>query len=153
MTDYGNWLPIARALRTQLVAALGTASGASYTILDANFKIRKRPRYSEVTVPMCFIFLVDDTRAFATVTQDDVGYGIGIAFVKPTNQDNASEVDIDTVDYWRRVAITTLGEQRIDSVGVFRIVIEPRSVIDEGAFRNMVDVSSFVARAFRREGV
>jgi hypothetical protein len=102
---------------------------------------------------MCFIFLVDDTRAFATVTQDDVGYGIGVAFVLPTNQDNAAEIDIDKVDYWRRLAMTVLGEQRIDSVGVFRVVIEPRSVIDEGAFRNMADVGSFIARAYRREQV
>jgi hypothetical protein len=150
---YSAWMAIATQIQSLLQAAIGTSSSADYKITDAKMMIRKNPwNVTEETGPGIFIVPVEDTRTLATTRRDDVGYGVGILIFQKTDRNNKSETQLDQLTYWRQKAMDALREIRINSAGVWRVAIEPRIVLDENAFRNQYDMTSFTARCFAREG-
>jgi len=149
MPSYSDWKQIADELFVYLRDAIGTSSDAQYKIADAAIETRKVAFVGEISAARLVLMPVDETRSVVTVTQDDVGYGVGIVIAQPANRDTTTSMD--QILYWRQKAIDAISERRLSESGVWRVAIEPRIVLDESAFRNMCDVTSFVARCYKRK--
>lgn len=156
MTSYSDWKRIADELFVHLRDAIGTTSDAQFKITDALIETKKFPVFGEVTDARLVLLPVDDVRQSITTTQDDVGYGVGIIIAQKSNRDigeRDSTTAFDRILYWRERAIDAISERRLNESGVWRVAIEPRVVVDESAFRNMCDMTSFVARCYKRKAI
>lgn len=146
---YSDWKRIADELFVYLRDAIGTTSSAQFKITDAKIETRKLAFLGEITEARLVLMPVDETRQIVSTTKDDVGYGVAVVIAQPSNRNTTTE--IDRIAYWRETAIDSISERRLRESDVWRVAIEPRVVLDESAFRNMVDVTSFVARCYKRK--
>lgn len=146
---YSDWKWIADELFVYLRDAIGTTSDAQFKITDAKIETRKLAFLGEIAEARLVLMPVDETRQIVSTQLDDVGYGVAVVIAQPSNRSTTTE--IDRICYWRERAIDAISERRLVESGVWRVAIEPRVVLDESAFRNMVDVTSFIARCYKRK--
>ena len=145
-----DWHKAADGVKTLLDAVFPAiaVSGIDPIVADS-IVIRKRPvLFAGITLPAIILAPMDELERVATVSQNDTGHGIGVVIVQTGNRE--ATTDSDQLQYWRGLAKATLLNQRINSAGVYRIDLEPRTVLDAAAWGAMYDVTSFVARAWIR---
>lgn len=149
MPEFSLWMPLASAIKTILTASFGTASGASFTIPDAQFYVRKFPWDVGVTHPAVFLVPVPERIQDDTNASDLWGLGVQVSITSASNRDVVA--GHDRLHYLRERAIEEFVSHRIASLPHYFVRIESGTIIDQGAFAADYDVTSFVLRCeYRR---
>ena len=137
-------MTLAERVKAILVAAIGSGSGASYTIPDANFLIRKFPWDTKANHPGVFIVPVAERISPYTNASDKWVYGLQVTVTQPSNRD--LESDHDRLHYWRERAIGQFLHHRITGLEQYFVRVEPAAAVDLTAFGLGYDATAFVLR-------
>lgn len=145
-----DWKKCADGVKALLDAVFPSIdiNGFDVIVADAIVIRRKARVWDGMTLPGIILSPMDEIERIATVKRNDRGHGVGVVFVQAANR--AELTGLDPLQYWRNIAKDTLLNQRIDSARIHRIDNEPRQVVDDSAFSNMYDVTSFTARCWVR---
>lgn len=147
MPSTSQWMLCAEGCKSLMETAL---EAITPPIDGANMHIQKTPwKTGNLAAPGVLIVPVDETNTAVTNKRDDVGHGVGIIIFQAGNRDTTS-TNLDRLSVWRDAAKTALRAKRILAADCHMIDIEPRVVVDEAAFQNQYDVTSFVARCHVR---
>lgn len=136
------------ALVTQIKGAIGTSSAASSKITDAQIVYAKHPlaRSHEAALPACVVSPVPETMGRGTNASYDVNYSARVTLIQSSNGDLTA--NSDRLLYWRQVLLDLFADRRLTGYSAASILtIEPGSPFSPAAWRDNVDVSSFVVRA------
>lgn len=147
-----TWYTIAEALVTELEGAVQNDVDASIAMAANGVVIRQRPqRLQDDRRSGVYIVPLNDTNTPITNIRDDVGYGLGIIVFNVNNRELTDSTD--TLHAWVEACKVRLRRKQINSITprVHKIDIEPRSVIDSGAFGSGFAVGSFLARCLVRQ--
>lgn len=142
-----DWLTIARRVKTRVEAAL-TALAQNPLAAD-RVSVRNRPfRRDGDEETGVFITPVPDTEVPVLNVAADVGYGVGVVLFRKDDANN--ETADDVLLQWVEEAKSTLRLSRDNPSNVYKIEIEPRTVIDPAVYPRGYSVASFVARCYVR---
>lgn len=134
-----------------LEAAIGVGSGAAHTIVLANFVQGKLAWGDDMSVPGVLLSPVPEMeKPGATNVDDDIGYGVQVTIAQSGNRDPATNKD--RLFYWRETAAAALRSKRL-TAGAYvfhQVTIEPRPIVDPGAYAANVDATAFVVRCWYR---
>lgn len=147
MPSSSQWMLCAEGCKALLETAL---EAITPPIDGANMHIQKTPwKTGNLTAPGVLLVPVDETNNPVTNRRDDVGHGVGVIIFQAGNREQTA-TKLDNLNAWRDAAKTALRMKRILAADCHMIDIEPRVVVDEAAFQNQYDVTSFVARCHVR---
>ena len=126
-------------------------------ISDDDVRVRKLPygRGFDVDKPLIAVCPINEEfNLGATNERDDIGYGVAIVMLQPSNQDLESH--IDRILQWRESIRKSFSCDNVndltgapDSLYVVRLM--PGAVFDKAAFDNQFDQSVLVLRLTSRE--
>lgn len=139
------------AVVTAIQGAIGTSSGATHTIADAQIVFAKHPaaRGHENTYPACIVSPVAETFGPGTNASYDPRYGVRVTLAQSSNGDLTANAD--RLLYWRQVLMDLFADKRLSGYSAAHLVmVEPGAVLSDAAFAANVDVSVFIVRAMVR---
>ncbi len=150
MANASVTLTVLEAVQTAIVASIGTASGATHTIADANIVDKKVPWSEDDTkLPGVLLTPVPEVEQNATNASDDIAYGVQVTIAQISNRD--TEANADRIYYWRERLMGLFRNKRVTGVtGSWKCTIEPKPVIDLPSFANLYDATAFVVRVWVR---
>lgn len=119
-------------------------------IASSSIVVRKLPWNRNQIMPGLFVTPTQETLSPATNLRDDVGYGVQLTLVRPSNQDLSA--DLSTELAWREQVSRAFRESALADVDeVFTVRIEPGPIIDPASFAAQYDVQTLVVRCVARE--
>jgi hypothetical protein len=150
MATESTTLSILEAIQAATIARVGTASGAAYTIADADILIKKLPwNLDNITLPGVLLTPVPELERPGTNVSDDVGYGVQVTAAQVSNRDLVT--DADKIYFWREAIAGAFRRKRLTAIdGSFPCIIEPKPVIDPQNFSALCDATAFVVRVWVR---
>lgn len=127
-----------------LKARIGTSSGASSVIADANFEDAKFPWEDGTSHPGCFLWPGSERIAQGvTNLADDWVTPINVVITQVSNRDVSS--NRDRLYYWRSRAMGRfVGQQRLPTHTDVYTTVEPGAVFDSNAFDAGYDATHFI---------
>jgi hypothetical protein len=116
---------------------------------------RKKPyKLPSDSLPAVFVCpLTEQMPNSGTNASDDTGYAVLIVASRASNQELPIAAD-DQLLAWRNSIAKEFREKRITGItgaDFYRVAVEPGPVIDDTAFKGMIDSTAVILRCFARE--
>jgi hypothetical protein len=135
------------AIKTVAQSTVGTGSGASTDILNAQFYVRKVAVEEGLTFPAVVIIPLQEQYGTPFNNSDRIGYRARVVVAQEGNRDPTASQDL--LQEWRQLLAAAFNQKRLSGVDAVHLCeVEPESIFPESDFYRNLDTSSFVVRAW-----